>query len=125
MAKAQCRAENQTVKWGEAAAIFAAYGVWRAMGNNRAGAVVGRALASVDETNRTVAGILLVRGAARSLPLLRANLQHGLAVPMTLRILGDIGDQESARDIEPYVQSGDPATARAADAALALIRQPR
>lgn len=79
------------MKWGESAAVFAAYGTWRATGVQRAGAVVARALASGDETNRTAAGMLLVKSGERALPLLRENLEHGIAVPMSLRVLADIG----------------------------------
>jgi hypothetical protein len=79
------------VKFGESAAVFAAYGTWRATGAQRAGAVVARALASDDETNRTAAGMLLVKSGERALPLLRQNLERGIAVKMTLRVLGDIG----------------------------------
>jgi hypothetical protein len=56
-----------------------------------AGAVVARALASDDETNRTAAGMLLVKSGERALPLLRENLERGVAVPMTLQVLADIG----------------------------------
>lgn len=111
------------MKLGEAAAVFAAYGAWRATGSARAGAVLARALASADETNRTAAGMLLVRGAARALPLLQANLRRGVAVPLTLRLLGDIGGADAARLVEPYAGSADPALARAAADALAAIRR--
>jgi HEAT repeat protein len=113
------------VKWGESAAVFAAYGVWRATGSARAGRVLADALASSDETNRTAAGVLLVRAGEKSLPLLRTNLQRGAAVPLSLRILGDIGGGAAAREIEPYAQSKDPAIARAAADALSSITPPR
>jgi hypothetical protein len=71
--------------------VFAAYGTWRATGAKRAGAVVARALASPDETNRTAAGMLLVKSGERALPLLRDNLERGVAVPLTLSVLADIG----------------------------------
>jgi hypothetical protein len=79
------------VKLGESAALFAAYGTWRATGARSAGAVVARALASDDETNRTAAGMLLVKGGERALPLLRDNLERGIAPAMTLQVLADIG----------------------------------
>ena len=110
------------MKLGESAAVFAAYGVWRATGSARAGAVLADALASTDETTRTAAGILLVRAAARSLPLLRGNLERGVAVPLTLRLLGDIGGAAAASAVEPYVRSPDPAIARAAADAMGAIR---
>ena len=109
------------MKLGESAAVFSAYGVWRATGSARAGAVVANALASADETNRTAAGVLLVRAATRSLPLLRGNLKRGVAVALSLRVLGDIGAKEAVRDIEPFVGSGDPAMSRAAADALKAL----
>jgi HEAT repeat protein len=113
------------VKWGESAAVFAAWGAWRATGSRRAGAVLSEALASDDETNRTAAGILLVRSARRALPLLRENLARGVAVPMTLRLLGDIGGAEASAAIEPFAKSADPAVARAAAEALQAAGQNR
>jgi hypothetical protein len=113
------------VKLAESAAVFAAYGAWRTTGSARAGAVVANALASTDETNRTVAGILLARASARALPLLQANLQRGVAVPLTLRVLGDIGGQDASAEIEPYTRHADPAIARAAADALSAARHGR
>ena len=104
------------MKWGEAAAVFTAFGVWRATGSARAGAVLARALESSDETNRTAAGILLVRSGARALPLLRENLQRGIAVKLSLRLLGDIGGTDAAALIEPYQRDPDPQIAAAARA---------
>jgi HEAT repeat protein len=110
------------VKWGESAAVFSAYGVWRATGSARAGAVLANALASTDETSRTAAGVLLVRSSTRALPLLRENLKQGVAVALTLRLLGDIGSAEAVADIEPFTGSSDPAVARAAADALKMLR---
>jgi len=107
------------VKWGQAASVFAAYGAWRATGSARAGAVLSAALGSDDETNRTAAGMLLARGGAKALPLLRANLQRGTALPMTLRLLGDIGGAHARELIEPYTHDADASIARAASDALA------
>jgi hypothetical protein len=106
------------MKWGEAVGVLLAWGLWRGTGAARPGAVLARALGSGDETNRTLAGMLLVRGGQPALPLLRGNLQAGFAVPMTLRILGDIGGAEVLREIEPYRGSADAAVSRAADDAL-------
>jgi hypothetical protein len=106
------------VKWGEAASVFAAYGAWRATGSARAGAVLSAALGSGDETHRTAAGMLLVRGGEKALPLLQANLQRGTAVPMTLRLLGDIGGPRALELIEPYTRNADPSILRAASDAL-------
>lgn len=102
------------MKWGEALSVAAAYGWWRAVGSNRAGAVLARALAAADETIRTAAGMLLLRGGPRALPLLRDNLERGIAVPLSLRLLGDLGGTESASLIEPFLRHANPAIAAAA-----------
>lgn len=104
------------MKWGEAAAIFTAFSVWRMTGSARAGAALARALGSPDETNRTAAGMLLVRGGVRALPLLRQNLQRGVAVALSLRVLGDVGGPEAETLIEPYQRDLDPQVAAAARA---------
>ena len=101
--------------------MFAAYGAWRATGLQRAGAALARALASSDETNRTAAGMLLLRGGMRALPLLQNNLRQALAVPLTLRVLGDIGSPEARSAIQPFLRDADPAVARAATEALASL----
>lgn len=111
------------MKWGESAAVLASYGTWRATGSPRAGAAVARALGSADETNRTAAGILLVRAGPRALPLLRENLRRGVAVPMTLRLLGDIGGPEARAEIDAYLGHADPAVARAAAEAMQAADQ--
>ncbi len=110
------------MKLADAAAVFAAYGAWRATGSARAGAQLARALASDDETSRTVAGTLLARATDRALPLLRANLSQGIAVAMTLRVLADAGGREVVDEIEPYTHNSDPQIARAARDALAAAR---
>ena len=113
------------MKLGESAAVLAAYAAWRMTGWYRGGRTLIEALASADETNRTVAGILLVRAGERSVPLLRDALGRGQSVPMALRLLGDIGARELEGQIGEYARSEDPAIARAAREALrALQRSP-
>lgn len=112
------------MKWGEAATVFTAYGLWRATGLARAGVAVASALASADETNRTATGVLLVRAGERSLPLLQGNVVHGTAVALSLRVLGDIGGRRAAATIEPFTRSADPAIAGAAADALKAAGSP-
>lgn len=111
------------MKLGDAATVFAAWGAWRAIGSARAGRVLAGALASSDETSRGAAGVLLARAGARSLPLLRDNLARGTAVPMTLRVLGDVGGAEATDAIKPHLDAADPAVARAAADALQAAAQ--
>ena len=109
------------MRWREPIAVFAAYAAWRATRFARFGAAIAAALASGDETTRTAAGILLVRAASRSLPPLRENLRRGVAVALSLRVLGDIGGREARSAIEPYARSADPAIAAAAGDALRAV----
>jgi hypothetical protein len=106
------------VKWSASANVFAAWSVWRATGSASAGARLAQALAVDDETARTAAGMLLVRAGARALPLLRHNLAHGIAVPMSLRVIGDlageVGREAALALIAPYREHADARIARAA-----------
>ena len=111
------------MKLAESAGVFAAYGAWRITGLSCAGRTLVGALASPDETNRTVAGILFVRAGERSVPLLREALARGQAVPLALRLLGDIGACELAGEIEEYAKSENPAIARAARDALQALKR--
>ena len=100
--------------------MFAAGAIWRTAGLRPAGRVLCGGLASDDETVRTIAGILLVRAGARSRQLLSDALAAAAppAVPMLLRILGELGDPASDPEIERYTQSSDPEIAQAARDAL-------
>lgn len=111
------------MKLGESARVFAAYGAWRLTGSPRASRALVNALASSDETNRTVAGVLLVRAGERSVPPLREALARGQAVPLALRLLGDIGACELTDEIGEYAKSEDPAIARAARDALQALKR--
>ncbi len=107
----------------ESAGLLAAYAAWRTTGSSPAGRRLVRVLSSPDETNRTVAGILLVRAGERSVRLLRDALARGESVPMALRLLGDIGARELTGEIGEYAKSEDPAIARAARDALQALKR--
>jgi HEAT repeat protein len=109
------------MKLGEAAWLFSAYAAWRATGAPRAGRVVLKVLSSPDETNRTAAGVLLARAGRRALPLLHEALGRKEVGPMTLRVLGEVGDASVRADLEPHLSSSDPRIARAAQDALRAL----
>jgi hypothetical protein len=73
--------------------------------------------------------MLLVKAGARALPLLRDNLAHGVALPMSLRVIGDLagsaGVQAVLDAVAPYRNHADARIARAAeDATLAAEAAP-
>ena len=104
-----------------AARIFLLYGIWRATGLASAGRALVHALASADENVRTIAGMLLVRGHDRAVPLLRESLARRESLPMALAILGDIGDRQCEPDIVPFAEDRDPEVSKAARDALRVL----
>lgn len=102
------------VKWLRVLALFPAYVVWRAARLRLAGAALASALASGDETTRLVAGTLLVRAGSQALPLIKTNLERGLALEMSLGLLGDIGGVEALALIDGYLAHADASVAAAA-----------
>ena len=67
-----------------------------------------------------MAGMLLVQGGRRAIPLLREALPRRENLPMVLRIAGDIGARELRPEIERFAGDRDPAVAQAARDALRL-----
>lgn len=113
------------MKWLHTLALFVAYAAWRCLGLRAAGQPLARALANREETTRLVAGMLLVRGGTKALPLLRANLENDLALVTSLGVLGDVGGDQALGLVERYVAHPDAAVAHAAAnarAAAALAR---
>jgi HEAT repeat protein len=92
-------------------------------------AAAGRGLladfASDDETVRSLAGMFLVRGGSRSLPVLREALARRERMPEVLTMLGDIATDESAQLIRQYLSDSDPAVAAAAQSALDILDRNR
>ena len=89
------------------------YSLWR-MGSQSAGRALVATLAGPDAARRTMAGMLLVKGGRRAVPLLREALGRRAGLPLTLTVLGDVGDPSTARDLDPFLADPDPAVARAA-----------
>jgi hypothetical protein len=102
------------MKLAKAAGVFAANIAWRAMGLRPAGRALVRALGSVDENVRTIAG-------EKSEPLLLEALDRRENVPLVLTVLGSIGDRKLEPRISGFVQDPDPEVAKAARDALRMI----
>lgn len=109
------------VNVARALTLFGYKAAFKTMGLESAGRALIEALDSPDETVRTLAAMSLVQIGERSLPLLRAELARGQHVTQVLTMMADIGDVNSQRDIETFVDSADPVIAASArDALLAL-----
>lgn len=102
---------------GGRAALFAAAAAWK-LGVPGAGRKLVDALSSADEQARLIAGMLLVRGGERAVPLLRAALEHPRNLPHLLRVIGDAAPGPFMAELQRYATSDDPAVRRAAQDAL-------
>lgn len=106
----------------EAARLFGYRTLWRTVGLHTAGEGLLRALGSEDEDLRTLAGMFLVQGGERSVPLLQRALESRENLALVLSILGDIGDPEIAPQLERFSQDPDIEVARAARDALEVVK---
>jgi len=102
------------VKLGEAAKLFASYFLWRGTGWGFPGRALIAGLDSKDANNRLIAGMFLVRGGSRAVPLVREALERGRGLPAILNVAGDLGSRELIPLIGRYVHSDDPRVARQA-----------
>jgi hypothetical protein len=108
------------VKLSGAARLFLLRALWRG-GLTSAGRALVDALGAADEDLRTMAGMFLVQGGKRAIPLLRAAVARREHLPLVLRMAGDVGASELKSEIEGFVADADPAVAQAARDALRLL----
>ena len=101
--------------------LFASNLIWRVTSARIAGRVLVRALGSKNETLRTIAGMLLVRGGKRSEPLLQEALDKRENLPVALTIIGSIGDRKFEPEVRRLSEDPDPDVAKAATDALRII----
>lgn len=85
------------------------------------GRVLVDALASDDEDERTIAGILLTKAGRRAEPLLEEALKDGRHRPEVIAVLGSIGDPDMVPELRPFEQNEDPEVASAARDAIRVI----
>ena len=93
--------------WLGLAKVAAGAVTWRTIGLNAAGRKLIDALASQDENVRVIAGMSLVKGGVKALPLLRDALINRRNLATVISIIGDIGDTSALSDIEPFLNDGD------------------
>ena len=110
------------MEWLALAKVAASATAWRFTGLNAVGRALIQALASSDENVRVVAGMSLVKGANKGLPLLRDALHSRSTLATVITIIGDIGDRSALKDLEPYLNDGDLQVQKAARAACELLR---
>jgi len=106
----------------KAVGVLTYHALWRTAGLRSAGRALIKALASEDETVRTMAGMSLVRAGERSEPLLEEALDRRESLPLVLQILADIGDPSIAPELERFTSDRNPEVARAAQEALRTLR---
>jgi HEAT repeat protein len=109
--------------WLHLLQVFVAGALWRLTGVSSAGRVLTRALAFEDENVRVIAGMFLVKGGSRALPLLRETLTNRKTLASVLTMLGDIGDRGAIADVQRFIGDPDAPVAKAAQAALKLLEQ--
>lgn len=112
------------MKLGRALSTFGK-GVALRLGSAGAGRRLLADLASDDETVRMLAGMFLVRGGSRSLPVLREALVRRDQLPTVLTVLADIATPESADLIRPFTADRDAAVADAARMAMDVLERNR
>jgi hypothetical protein len=83
-----------------------------------AGRVLAAGLSSADENSRLIAGMLLVRGGKRAIPLLTEELRNPRNLPLLLRVMGDVAPSTFRDTLERYSRNEDPKVSRAAKDAL-------
>ena len=109
------------MEWLTLAKVVASAAAWRTFGSKSAGRVLINALSSPNENVRIIAGMLLVKGGRRALPLLREALKGRSALVTVITIVGDIGDKSAVGEIEPFLHDRDPQVQKAARAVCELL----
>jgi len=112
------------VKLGSALATFGKSAALR-LGSGSAARSLLADLSSDDESVRALAGMFLVRGGRRSLPVLRQALARREQLPTVLTMLADIAAPESKAEIARFVDDPDPEAAQAARLALDVLERNR
>jgi hypothetical protein len=97
--------------------------LWRLTHARALGVRLVDGLGDADETARTVAGMMLVKGGAAAVPILREALAQHRHLDMVLTLLGSVGDAAVADAILPFASDADPRVARAARDARAAIAE--
>lgn len=101
--------------------LFACKSLWRTTGLHSAGRALIHALASKDDTQRTIAGMFLIQAGKRAERLLREAIEKRENLPMVLMIVGDIGDRTFEPELRRFLSDSNPEVAEAARQALRIL----
>ena len=101
--------------------LHALKSLWTLIGCRSAGRALVRTLGSTDESERAVAGMLLVRGGKRAEPLVAEAIRRREHLPIVLVIAGDIGASSLEPELRHLTLDPDPDVARAAHDALEIL----
>lgn len=104
-----------------AASLFAANAVWRATGSQAASRVLLNGLASSDPNVRTIAGMLIVRGGERAVPLIEEAIRRKLNLPQVLVMAGDVGAKKLEPELQRFAAHPDPQVSQAARDGLKIL----
>lgn len=107
---------------GQLVRLYASHALWRATRLPAAGRALVRALSSTDVTVRELAGMFLVQGDGRSLPLLLDAVRKRENLPLVLTILADIGDMRLEPLFREFSTDEEAPVAQAARQGLETIR---
>jgi hypothetical protein len=91
-----------------AARLLAAGAAWRLTGAAAAGKALVNAVVSGDETEQTVAGMLLVRAGDRSVPPLTEALLAGGSPDGPVEVLASIGTDAAKRALRRVAEATEP-----------------
>lgn len=106
-----------------AAKLMAASELWKRARVKSAGRSLVDSLGSGDEDTRQVAGMLLVKGGRKSVPLIREAIDKRQHLESVLLIAADLGDPGLASRIPAFTDDPDPEVARAARDAVAIVEE--
>lgn len=99
------------------ASVLAVGAAWR-LGVPGTGGRLAAALGSDDDQERLIAGMVLVRGGAKAIPVLTTALRRGRRLPHVLRVIGDAAPAAFAVELERHAAADDPDVRQAARDAL-------
>jgi acetylglutamate kinase len=103
------------------ARLLALGAAWQLVGVPAAGRALVRAAAADREDERTLAGVLLVKGGDRSVPMLAAALRAGSASVGLIEVLASIGSNRARAALAVAAETAAPAVAAAAADALRTL----
>ena len=107
----------------ESAKLLAAGATWRLAGIGAAGRSLVRAAHGDRESERTLAGMLLVQAGNRSVPILTEEILAEPGSPELVAVLASIGTPAAREALARVARSGPAPAADAATAALRALDQ--